>query len=513
MPSAPPQPYLRGFALIAMTFGLAIATFMEVLDITVANVSLPTIAGDLAVSATQGTWVITGYGVANAITVLLAGWLAQRFGEVRVFVLCALAFGLASFMCGWANSLETLIGFRVMQGAVAGPMVTMSQSLLLRNFAPQRRGVAMSIWGITVVVAPLIGPILGGYITDNFDWRWIFLINVPIAVFAAFAVWRTLRRRETERRQVPVDYVGFWLVIIGVGALQIMLDKGKELDWWHSPLIVALACISAVALCTLVIWELGERSPVINLRLFLIRNFAVSVTVMAFAYAALFAGIVLVPLFLQTQLSYTATWAGLVVAPVGILSLLLTPIVGPRLPRLNLRVVISGSMVIFATASFWRASLDTGADYWHLAAPQVLQGAAISLYFAPLVIQYTADLPPSLFASASSLMNFTRMLAGAVATSLVTTVWDQRAAVHQTTLTEYVTPGAPGFDSALAALEGHGLKAGEASAVIARSVSQQAYMLAANEVYLWLGVIFLALLGVVWLARPVRPQGAVVGAH
>ncbi len=514
MPPAEPQPYLRGWALIAMTFGLAIATFMEVLDITVANVSLSTIAGDLAVSPTQGTWVITGYGVANAITVLLAGWLAQRFGEVRVFMVCALGFGAASFLCGWANSLEMLIAFRVMQGAVAGPMVTMSQSLLLRNFAPQRHGLAMAIWGITVVVAPLIGPILGGYITDNYNWRWIFLINVPIAFFAIAAVWQTLRRRETERRRVPVDYVGFWLVVIGVGALQILLDKGKELDWWHSQLIIALSCISAVALSALIIWELGERSPVINLRLFTLRNFTVSVTVMAFAYAAMFAGIVLVPLFLQTQLGYTATWAGLVVAPVGILSLLLTPIVGPRLPRLNLRIVISASMVIFAIASFWRASLDTSADYWHLAAPQLLQGAAITFYFAPLVMQYTADLPPSLYASASSLMNFTRMLAGAVATSLVTTIWDQRAAVHQTTLTEHIAPGAPGFDSAMTTLEAHGLNAAESSALIARSVSQQAYMLAANEVYLWIGVIFLALIGVVWLARPVRRQaGEAVAAH
>jgi MFS transporter, DHA2 family, multidrug resistance protein len=507
------QPYLRGWALIAMTFGLAIATFMEVLDITVANVSLPTIAGDLAVSPTQGTWVITGYGVANAITVLLAGWLAQRFGEVRVFIVCALAFGTASFMCGWANSLEVLIAFRVAQGAVAGPMVTMSQALLLRNFAPQRRGLAMSIWGITVVVAPLVGPILGGYITDNYDWRWIFLINVPIAVLAAGAVWQTLRKRETERRRVPVDYTGFWLVVIGVGALQILLDKGKELDWWHSNFILSLACISAVALTTLIIWELGEKSPVINLRLFLSRNFTVSVTVMAFAYAAMFAGIVLVPLFLQTQLDYTATWAGLVVAPVGILALVLTPIVGPRLPRLNLRVVITISMVIFAAASFWRSMLTTSADYWHLAAPQFLQGAAIAFYFAPLVLLYTAELPPALFASASSLMNFTRMLGGAVATSIVTTVWDQRAAVHQSTLVDNAVAGAYGYDSTVATLHAGGFDATETGAYIARSISQQSYILAANEVYLWIGVIFVALIGVVWLARPVRAAAGVPAAH
>jgi MFS transporter, DHA2 family, multidrug resistance protein len=506
-------PLLRGWPLFAMTMGLAIATFMEVLDITVANVSLPTIAGDLAVSPTQGTWVITGYGVANAITVLLAGWLAQRFGEVRVFILCALAFAASSFMCGWAGSLGFLIACRVMQGAVAGPMVTMSQALLLRNFAPQRRGLAMSIWGITVIVAPLVGPILGGYITDNFNWRWIFLINVPIALIAALAVWQTLRKRETERRRVPVDYIGFALVVIGVGSLQVLLDKGKELDWLHSEFIVALAIISAIALTTLIIWELGERTPVVNLKLFMRRNFVVSVCVMAVAYASMFAGIVLMPLFLQTQLDYTATWAGLVVAPVGILSLMLTPIIGPRLPRLNLRLVITTAMVIFAIASFWRASFNTGADYWRLAAPQLLQGAAISMYFAPLVLQYTADLPPALFASASSLMNFTRMLAGAVATSIVTTVWDQRAAVHQTTLVGHMLPGAPGYDSATAALAAIGLGPVGTGAVLARTISQQAYMLAANEIYLWLGVVFLALIGVVWLARPARVSAAPVAAH
>jgi len=508
-----PQPLLRGWTLVSMTLGLAIATFMEVLDITVANVSLPTIAGDLAVSPTQGTWVITGYGVANAITVLLAGWLAQRFGEVRVFVLCALAFAASSFMCGWAGNLSFLVGFRVMQGAVAGPMVTMSQALLLRNFAPQKRGIAMSVWGITVIVAPLVGPILGGYITDNFNWRWIFLINVPIAVLSAAIVWQTLHKRETERRRVPVDYVGFWLVVAGVGSLQIMLDKGKELDWLRSDVIVALAVVSVVALTTLVIWELGERTPVVNLRLFARRNFAVSVCVMAFAYAAMFAGIVLMPLFLQTQLDYTATWAGLVVAPVGILSLTLTPIIGPRLPRLNLRLVISTAMVIFAAASFWRAGFTTGANFARLAAPQLLQGAAISMYFAPLVLQYTADLPPQLYASASSLMNFTRMLAGAVATSIVTTVWDQRAAVHQTTLVEHVVPGAPGYDSAAGALAAGGFSPPGSGALLARTVSQQAYMLAANEIYLWLGVVFLALIGVIWLARPAHPPAGPVAAH
>jgi DHA2 family multidrug resistance protein len=234
---------------------------------------------------------------------------------------------------------------------------------------------------------------------------------------------------------------------------------------------------------------------------------------MAFAYAAMFAGIILMPLLLQTQLDYTATWAGLVVAPVGILALLLTPILGPRMPRLNLRVVITIAMLIFAASSYWRASLTTGADFWHLAAPQLLQGAAIAFYFAPLVLLYTAELPPALFASASSLMNFTRMLGGAIATSIVTTAWDQRAAVHQNTLVENIVPGQPGFDSAVTTLQAQGLGQVEIGAAIMRNVSQQAYMLAANEVYLWVTVVFLALIGVVWMARPVKAPVGAIAAH
>ena len=509
-PAANP-PLLRGWTLVAMTLGLSAATFMEVLDTTVANVSLPTISGDLAVSATQGTWVITGYSVSNAITVLLAGWLAMRWGEVRMFTLCALAFGAASLLCGASTSLETLVAFRVLQGAVAGPMVAVTQSLLLRNYAPARRGLAMAIWTLTVVCAPLIGPVLGGYITDNFDWRWIFLINVPVAMLAAAAVRQTLRGRETDRQKLPVDFIGFGLVVVGVGALQVLLDKGKELDWFESPLIVVLGAVSAVALVSLVVWELGERAPVVNLRLFANRNVTVSITVMAFAYACMFAGVVLVPLMLQTQLGYTATWAGLTVAPMGFLALMLTPIVGPALPRMNLRAAVTAAMLIFALASFWRARLETGADYLHLALPQLVQGAAVAFFFAPLVIQYTSQLPPRLYASASSLMNFTRMLGAAVATSLVTTIWDRRAALHQSDLISHVVPGAPGYDSFAATLAAHGAHTAEVGVVVAQSVSQQAYMLAADDVFFGLGVIFLSLIPIAWLARPTQPTAALAG--
>jgi DHA2 family multidrug resistance protein len=507
-----PVPMLAGLPLALMTLALSGATFMEVLDITVANVSVPTIAGDLAVSPAQGTWVITGYGVANAITVLLSGWLSRRFGEVRVFTLCALSFGVASFLCGWSSSLEMLVAFRVLQGVVAGPMVSVSQSLLLRNYPPHLRGLAMAVWGMTVVVAPLVGPILGGYITDNYSWQWIFFINVPIAMLAAGVGWNLLRRRETERQAIRLDYAGFALVVIGVGALQTMLDKGKELDWFESPVIIALGVVAAIALVTLIIWELAEESPVVNLRLFQNRNFTVSLIVIAGGYAAMFASIVLLPLFLQTQLGYTATWAGLVIAPVGIFSLTLTPVIGKNLQRLNLRMVVTVSMIAFAAASFWRAGFTTDASAFQLALPQFAQGIAIACFFSPLITQYTANMHPSQFASASSLLNFTRMLAGALATSMVTTVWDQRAAMHQTTLVTHVMPGAPGLDSAAGVLAERGADLVQSTGVLAAAVSQQAYMLAANEIFLWSGFAFLALIIVVWFAKPVHLGGPPGGA-
>lgn len=507
-------PPLRGRALAIMTLGLSFATFMEVLDITIANVSVPTIAGDLAVSATQGTWAITSYGVANAITVLLAGWLSRRFGEVRLFMFCSLGFTVASFFCGLASTLPFLVIMRVIQGGVAGPMVTMSQSLLLRNYAPEKRGMAMGIWGMTTVVAPMLGPILGGYITDHYSWPWIFFVNVPVGVIAAAMVWSTIGQRETPRTCDPVDMVGFALVVIGVGALQVCLDKGKELDWFESNFIIGLTIISGLALTALLIWELGEERPVVNLRLFQRRNFTVAVTVMSLGYAAMFSSIILMPLFLQTQIGYTATWAGMAIAPVGVFSIFMMPLIGRHVGRLNLRVVISMSMVIFAIAAFWRSTFTTGSDFGYFAMPQLVQGAALALFFPPLVALYTADLPMAQYASAASLMNFSRMTAGALATSAVTTVWDNREIVHQTYLASELQTGGPRFTELMATMARLGLDMPTAMAETARLLIQQSYMLAANDIFFASGCIFMLLVPVIWLARPAKaPAGAGAGAH
>lgn len=508
----PELPPLHGAPLAIMTLALSFATFMEVLDITIANVSIPHIAGDLAASATQATWVITAYGVSNAITVLLAGWLARRFGEVRVFTACSLGFALTSLFCGFANSLPMLVALRVLQGMVAGPMVTMSQSLLMRNWAPEKRGIAMAFWGMTTVVAPLLGPILGGWITENWSWQWIFFINVPLGLAATAVVWKMLHRRETPRTRDPVDYTGFALVVLGVGALQIFLDKGKELDWFESPLIVTLAIVAAVALAALLIWELGEERPVVDFRLFKRRNFTVAVAVMALGYAAMFSNIVLMPLYLQTQLGYTALWAGLVIAPVGIFSIVLMPIIGRNIGRMNIRMIVTFAALVFAAAAYWRSTFTSGADFAYLAGPQLLQGIGVACFFTPLIALYTTGLPAAQFASSSSLMNFTRMVSGTFATSLVTTVWDRREAVHQTYLVERLTTASPGLQEGVAQLDAQGLGGTEVAAQVSRAVAQQAYILAANEIFAWTALTFLALIAVVWFARPVKGRGP-MGAH
>ena len=283
----PPAP-LTGGALVLGTLSLSLATFMNVLDSSIANVSLPSISGDLGVSISQGTWVITSFGVANAISVPLTGWLTQRFGAVRLFTLSVILFVIASVLCGLAPSIEMLIAFRVLQGFVAGPMIPLSQTLLLSTYPPQKAGTALALWGVTTLVAPVAGPLLGGYITDNFTWPWIFYINIPVGIFAAFVTWSIYHKRETPTVKRPIDGVGLGMLVLWVGCLQVMLDKGKELDWFNSPTIVTLAVIVVVSFAVFIAWELTDEHPVVDIRLFAGRNFAFGAATLSIAYGLFF---------------------------------------------------------------------------------------------------------------------------------------------------------------------------------------------------------------------------------
>ena len=386
---------LQGPALVAGTVALSLATFMNVLDTTIANVSIPAIAGDLGVSSSQGTWVITSFAVANAIAVPLTGWLTQRFGQVRLFVASVLLFVLASLLCGLAPNLELLIAFRIVQGAVAGPMIPLSQALLLSSYPPAKSGMALAMWSMTTMVAPVIGPILGGWLSDNVSWPWIFYINIPVGLLAAWVTWKIYRPRESPIRIVPIDKPGLIALVIWVGALQIMLDKGKELDWFNSGEIVALGLVALVAFVFFLVWELNEAHPVVDLSLFTRRNFVAGTLTLAMAYGLFFGGIVIIPLWLQTQMGYTATLAGLTAAPVGILALLLSPIIGKSLPRVDPRWLASASFVILASVSFMRAGFTTGVDNFTVVLPQIVLGAGMATLFLPLTAILLSGVPPA----------------------------------------------------------------------------------------------------------------------
>src|SRR4051812_38889410 len=341
MASSAPTAPLTGGRLALGTVALSLATFMNVLDTSIANVSLSAIAGDLGVSPEQGTWVITSFGVANAISLPLTGWLTQRYGQVRLFTASILLFVLASLACAMAPSIELLILFRIIQGAVAGPMIPLSQTLLMASYPKERAGSALAMWSITTLVAPVIGPVLGGWLTDNFAWPWIFYINVPVGILAAGATWLLYKDRDSVRRKLPVDAVGVGLLVVWVGALQVMLDKGKDLDWFHSGTIVVLALVAVLGLALFLAWELTDEHPVVDLRLFARRNFTMGTMAISLGYGAFFGNVVLLPLWLQQYAGYTATLAGMVMAPVGILAIIGAPIVGRNLTRWDSRIVAS----------------------------------------------------------------------------------------------------------------------------------------------------------------------------
>jgi len=515
MAQAAPVKPLEGGARAAASLAVGLATFMNVLDTSIANVSIPAIAGDLGVSPNQGTWIITSFAVANAISVPLTGWLTERFGQVRLFLATTALFVLASLLCGLAISMPMLVFFRVVQGAVAGPMIPLSQTLLLSSYPREKAGVALATFSLTILVAPVVGPLLGGWITDNYSWPWIFFINVPVGIVALIMTASLYRGRETERLQRPIDVVGLALLVVWVGALQLTLDKGKDLDWFHSPEIVALAIAAALAFCLFLVWELTDEHPVVDLSLFRNRNFSTGTLAIALAYGAYFGSIVLLPLWLQQYMGYTATDAGLVLAPVGVLALVLTPIVGRTTGKVDPRVYATTSMVVFAAVAWMRSRFNTQVDIWTLVVPTILQGAAVSCFFIPLVNLALGGLRPERIAAASGLNNFLRITAGAFATSTATTLWENRAALHHAQLVEHLTQGSPATSATLELLGRLGMEPEQRYAYLDRLVNQQAFTLSALDLFYASAILLVLIIPFLWIARPPKggasPAGA--GAH
>jgi len=499
-------PPLRGGQLFFLTVAIATASFMEILDMTIVNVSVPAISGSLGVSTSEGTWTISSYMLAAAIMQPLTGWIGRRFGEVRTFVTSILLFMCFSAVCGLATSLPMLVGARLMQGLVSGPMMSVAQAILLRNYPIERRGMAIALWSMVIIIAPIFGPILGGWITDNLSWPWLFYINLPVGAFAATATWSILRHRESKIVKLPIDAVGLTLLVISVGSLQFMLDNGNEKDWFNSGVIVAAGVVSLIGLAFLIPWELTDAHPVIDLHLFERRNFRVGTAVIGVSYFALSGMNVLFPLWLQTTVGYTATWAGLAVAPVGLLALVAAPIVGRNMNRLNLRLAASFAFCVFAFAIFWAATLNDTATFWQFATPRFLQGLGIAFFFLPLNAILLSGVRSSDLASASGLSNFVRTMSGSIATALTVFLWNRRTDYHHAVLTEHIRNSAGALASYQSQLGEHGVSGVGAFGYIERLVTTQAMTLGVNDVFHVLGWLYILLVPFVWLAKP--PFGA-----
>lgn len=503
---------LQGFPLALLTISVSLAIFMNVLDVSIANVAIPTISGDLGTSPNQGTWVITSFAVTSAIMLPLTGWLARRFGEVKTFVIATLFFTVTSWLCGLSNSFGMLIFFRVLQGIFAGPMIPLSQSLLLSHYPEEKKGLAMALWSMVAVVAPVFGPIMGGWITDNYSWPWIFYINVPVGLFSAYISWELLKNHETFTAKVPVDFIGLILLVIGIGCLQILLDQGNDLDWFNSNEIITLGVISFIAIAFFIVWEITENNPIVDITLFRSRNFTIGTIALSLGYLVFFGNVVIFPLWLQTQLNYTATWAGIATSPIGLLAIVFTPFVGKYLQKLDLRIWLSISFIVFAFVLFWNATFTTNISLIELIKPRLIMGIAIACFFTPLITIILSGLPPRCIASAAGMANFLRILGGSFGTSISVSFWVHRESFYHAHLAENITAFNPISVQAIAHTQQVlNLAALPAYEQIDLSVTNQSYMLSTID-FFWISAwVFLALLLLIWFTKP--PFFNTTGTH
>ncbi|SIT36824.1 multidrug efflux system protein [Paraburkholderia piptadeniae] len=510
-------PPLTGGKLVLATIAVALATFMNVLDSSIANVAIPTISGNLGVSVDEGTWVITLFSAANAVAIPLTGWLTQRVGQIRLFVAAIVLFVFSSWLCGVAPNLIVLLAARVLQGAVAGPLIPLSQSILIGSYPKEKSSTALALWAMTATVGPIAGPALGGWITDSYSWSWIFYINVPVGLFAAAVTWMIYRDRESPTRKLPIDKVGLMSLVVWVASLQIMLDKGKDLDWFSSPVICTLAAIAAISFLFFLIWEFTEKNPVVDIRLFAVRNFRGGTIAISVAYALYFSNLVILPQWIQGYLGYRSVDAGLVTAPLGIFAVLLAPVMAKIMPKSDARVLATLAFIGFAGVFFMRSNYTTGVDPWTLILPTLLQGIPTALFFVPLTAIILSGLPADKIPAAAGVSNFVRVFAGGVGTSLVTTGWNNRTILHHAQLAEQSSVNNPAYTNAIANVHATlGGSMDQAVAFFERSLNAQAAMLGLNDIFWLSSMIFIVIIPLIWLTRPAKGGGggaAAAGAH
>jgi MFS transporter, DHA2 family, multidrug resistance protein len=490
------------------------ATFMEVLDTTVVNVSLPHIAGSLSASIDEATWALTSYLVANAIILPMTGWLASTFGRKRLLMLSVVGFTAASFLCGLAPTLGSLIFFRVLQGATGGCLQPLSQAVLLEAFAPKDRGKAMGFWGLGIVVAPILGPVLGGWLTDNYSWRWVFYINIPVGiasiVMTKLYIFDPPYLRAEARR---IDYWGMGMLAVGIGALQIVLDKGQQEDWFASRFITTLSVISAATLIALIVHELTTDDPIVDLRVFKARTYAVGVFLMTVVGFVLYGSMVLLPIMLQTLLGYPPLQAGIAMAPRGIGSFFMMPLTGFLTGRFDPRKLLTVGLIVGGTTLLWLAQLNLQAGYWDIFWPQLIQGGGMALLFVPLTTVAMDPIPREKMGNATSLFNLMRNIGGSIGIAMTGTMLARDSRATTVLMGSHVTAYDPTAQSMFAQMRAAFIAAGSdpvtaanrAYAAMAGAVQRQAAMVAFVGIFQLLALLFIVLVPLVLLMK--RPRG------
>jgi DHA2 family multidrug resistance protein len=506
--------------LVAIT--VTLATFMEVLDTSIANVALPHIAGSLSATTDEVTWVLTSYLVANAIVLPLSAWLSEMIGRKRFYMLCVMLFTASSFLCGLAPNLQMLVFFRVLQGIGGGGLQPSEQAILADTFPPKKRGMAFAVYGFAVVAAPAIGPTLGGWITDNVSWRWIFYINIPIGIISLILTSRLVHdpphfeaeQRQIRRKGFKVDYIGLGLIAIGLGCLQIVLDKGQREDWFSSNFILWMFVVAVIGIIAAIIWEWKAKYPIVDLRLFKERNFAIASAILFMIGLVLFSSTVLLPLMLQTLFNYTALDAGLVLSPGALMIMAAMPIVGFLLQKVEPRWLIIFSLIVCSFGLYLMSNFTTQTDLRYFVFCRCVQAGAIGFLFVPVNTAMYAYIPPGKNNNASALVNLARNVGGSVGISLITTLLERRQQFHQSRLVEKFTPYNHHFQGVVSSLSSyfsahtHGSGIQQAQGLLYRMVQQQAGMLAYVDCYFVLAIAFTLLIPFVFMLKPTRGHGA-----
>ena len=507
--SAPELEPLKGYKLVLGTLAFALGSFMNVLDMSIANVALPTIAGDFAISPTQGTWVITSYAVSEAIFLPLTGFLAKRIGEVRQFIFATILFTIASMLCGLAPSFEVLVISRILQGIVGASMIPLSQTLIMKCYPPAKRGMALGIWATTTIVAPVLGPLIGGWLTDNLVWRWAFYINLPFGILVAVMVYWLYGAPKPESSKEKIDLIGIALLVAAVASMQIALDKGSELDWLSSSFVATLATISFISWVAFVLWELGAEHPIVDLRLFRLVNFRTSAICLGIGSFAFYIYIVIGPLWLQTQLGYTAFNSGKVMAITGVLALFCGPLFGANIHRIDARIIATIGFAAMAIGCWMAAGFTTGVDEKTLMFARLIMGVGIAGFFMPMSAISMSQLRGSQIASGTGISNFLRNVGASVGTAVATTLWQDNAIRQHENLMSNIQTGNLAYQQLMETTAKLGMTEMQRYALVDNLVTSQAYMLSTNQLMLLAGLILVALMPLIWLSKPPFGSGLI----